>query len=134
MRFQGPLEGEDVVEDSPDLQDPPDVHLEKEDKGDEQGNRSRIKDGAAPAIEEMGKLLGKDIGKMEEEDGKKKDPGEDDLDAHQGHGLEVAVDHDQLARVPGHEGKDQQGEDPVDHSLRIVEENNQTESQVDGKG
>jgi hypothetical protein len=48
--------------------------------------------------------------------------------------MEVAVDHDQLAGVPAHKGKDEEGKDPVHHPLGIVVEDNQAEGQVDGEG
>ena len=71
---------------------------------------------------------------MEEKDGEEKDAGEDDLDPHQGDGMEVAVDHDQLSGIPGYKGKDEESKDPVYHPPGVVVEDNQAEGQVDGKG
>lgn len=134
MGLQRAFEGEDVVEDVPNLHHPPDVHLQNEDEGHQQGDRPDVQNGAAQAVEEAGQLLGEDVGKVQEKDRKEEDSGEDDLHPHQGRGGPAAVDHDQLPGVPGHKGKDQQGKDAVDNPLRVVEEDDEAQGQVNGKG
>jgi hypothetical protein len=126
VRLQGPFETEDVIEDGPDLQDPPDVDLEKEDERHQKGDRPYVQNGTAPSFEETGQFLGKNEGKMEEKYRKEEDPGEDDLHPCQGCGRVIAVDHDQFAGIPAYERKDQQGKDAIAYTLGVVKEDNQT--------
>jgi hypothetical protein len=80
----------------------------------------------------MGQLLGKEEGKVEEKDGKQEYPDKDGPYPQQGDVGVVAADQDQLTGVPAHEGKNQQGKDPIGDTLGVVQEDDQTESQVYG--
>jgi hypothetical protein len=70
---------------------------------------------------------------VEEENREKKNPGEDDFDPDQGRGMEIALDHDEFADVPGGKGKHEEGKNLVHHASGIVEKNNQAEGEVDGQ-
>jgi hypothetical protein len=123
-----------IIEDTLQLLKPLNVNMKSKEKCDHYRYRDEVEDkeqnSFGPATFPF---KGEDKREMEEEEGCKGQSDKDHLHAEDRIDRIGAVDHDEFAHIPGGEGKDKTGKEPVGHIFGIAGEYDETKGEVHRK-
>jgi hypothetical protein len=128
-------ENQTIIEDISQLLKPLDVDTKSKEKCNHNRYRDEIEDKEPKSFCPAAlPFKGKDKRETEEKEGCKGQSDKYHLRAEDRIDRVDAVDHDEFAYIPGGEGKDKTGKEPVGHIFGIAGEHDETEGEVHRKG